>query len=80
MAKKKKVKESNDLIISDQGNIGGGNIDPTEKLHIVDGTAELKKELVEVQDMLNNRPNQDERSILLAKQTEIQNIIKKIGN
>ena len=80
MAKKKKVKESNDLIISDQGNIGGGNIDPTEKLHIIDDTAELKKELVEVQDMLNNRPNQDERSILLAKQTEIQNIIKKIGN
>ena len=80
MTKKKKVKESNDLIISDQGNIGGGNIDPTEKLHIIDDTAELKKELVEVQDMLNNRPNQDERSILLAKQTEIQNIIKKIGN
>ena len=75
MAKKKIVKEVLAEVETVIGNIGEGYVNPTEKLHIVYDTTELKKELVEVQGMLNNRPNQDERSVLLAKQTELQSKI-----
>jgi hypothetical protein len=46
----------------------------------VSATDKLKELLKRVQILLNSKPTQDERSILLANQTALQRNIKEIGN
>ena len=83
MAKKKVVKEEVSIFDSTEkleiiidGNVGLYK-EPTEKLEVaaweevnlIDTKAE---ELLDIQNQLNSKPNSDQRTILLARQTVLQ--------